>query len=723
MFVALLALLGIVVLTPADSARAAETQAVADDGADPLSLHIDRVTPTILTNDRDITLSGTITNPSDETWTSINIAPFRSSFPITDSTTLAAAAELPVKEYVGDRLVDVASLHKVDSLAPGETATFRTTIPRSRLGSTPGVYWVGVHALGQTETVPRDDFADGRARTFLPVASADPAPLRTSLVLSLRAPVRHESDGSIADEDDWVTSLREGGRLHGLLRAGRLAGDAPLTWLVDPAVPHAVSRLAAGNPPWSLDPVPEPPGASPPGDEEEDEEVADPTLPVLPAPASLEDQDGDAATAEVVGLAQAWLTDFREVMGGREVLALPYGDLDVSALSEADRLSETDRLSLDEAHARSAQVLEAFQITSSPAISSPDGALSQTAVETSPDSALVLLTERTLTLDGAQTPTTGRILDRRFAATSTGVTAGGPGPEPSGGAIAVRQRTASEAVLRSLSGDDSPLVVSPPADWDASAGAEPLLALLDTERFRLRGLARLVDASQETLPGDSLVLTQEHVDAQVPRAHLTAAQELVSAAGTLESILTRPARLDVQVRDAAWTSLGYSSRGRPRASVARTRRARAHIDDLLGQVTISGPASATLSGATGRIGTTVANDLPVAVTVSVLTQSPDALEVEVPNPVRLAPDSRRRLLLETTATREGIQVLTLRVSDADGKSLGSETSFPVRSSEIGRLLWFIMGGGALILFGTIGLRLYRRGLASRSKREEQQEEL
>src|SRR5690606_28310334 len=101
---------------------------------------------------------------------------------------------------------------------------------------------------------------------------------------------------------------------------------------------------------------------------------------------------------------------------------------------------------------------------------------------------------------------------------------------------------------------------------------------------------------------------------------------------------------------------------------------------------------------------------------------PDALSVEVPNPVRLAPESRRRLLLETTSTREGIQVLTLRVSDAEGEPLGSQTSFPVRASEIGRLLWFIMGGGALILFGAIGLRLYRRGLASRSQREEQQED-
>src|SRR5690606_25939222 len=100
-FVALRGLLGIMMLAPATPARSAETQAVRDDG-DPLSLHIDRLTPSIVTGDRDITLSGTVTNTSDETWSSINIAPFRSDFPITDSTTLAAAAELPVKEYVGD---------------------------------------------------------------------------------------------------------------------------------------------------------------------------------------------------------------------------------------------------------------------------------------------------------------------------------------------------------------------------------------------------------------------------------------------------------------------------------------------------------------------------------------------------------------------------------------------------------------------------------------------
>lgn len=709
MFVVLVAVLGIVVPAPAHAATAGET--------DPLQLQIEQLTPSIVTGERDIVLSGTVTNVSDETWTGINIAPFRGAYPITDSANLAAAAARPDDEYVGDRLVDVASIHKIESLAPGASSTFRTTIPRERLNSTAGVYWVGVHASGETETQPRDDYADGRARTFLPVASADPAPLRTSLVLSLRTPVRHTPQGRVAEPEQWAEMLREGGQLHGLLDAGEQAGDRPVTWLVDAAVPHAVSRLAVGNPGWSLAPVPSPPRAS---ESPEDASSPEPTIPVLPAPAAEdEEEDTEGAgdlTPELVELAQAWLTRFRTVLAEDQVLALPYGDLDVAALSE------TEPVSVAAAHARSAQVLTEFGITSSPAIGSPDGDLSQAAVQNSPTSALVLLTERTLSLGGSQTPTTGRLLERNFATLSAGVLDGGPGPEPAGGALAVRQRVASEAVLRGLTGDTSPLVVSPPAQWDAEAGAAELFSLLDSRRFRLRSLNSLVNASTQTLPGDSLDLTEEQLDAQVPTANIAAAQDLVDGAGILESILTRPAQLDVQVRDTAWTTLGLSRRESPRAALRDARRARAHIDALLASVTISGPASATLSGATGRIGTTVSNSLPVGVTVTVLVDSPETLEVEVPNPVRLAPDSRRRLLLETTSTREGIQMLNLRVSDAEGQSLGGETSFPVRSSEVGRLLWFIMGTGALILFGAIGLRFYRRGLASRGQQEEQQEE-
>ena len=78
-----------------------------------------------------------------------------------------------------------------------------------------GVYWFGVHALGNTDAA-RDGVADGRARTFLPLVPAAEArpPLPTALVLPLRRPVHHAPDGRplVADHADRlvVTSDKDG---------------------------------------------------------------------------------------------------------------------------------------------------------------------------------------------------------------------------------------------------------------------------------------------------------------------------------------------------------------------------------------------------------------------------------------------------------------------------------------------------------------------------------
>ena len=681
------------------------------DEADPLQVRIEQMSPTVVTSPREVVISGTVTNASEETWIGINVAPFRSTFPITDSSTLNAAADLPDDEFVGERLTAVETLHKIESLEPGESAPFTARIPQGSLSTAPGVYWVGVHARGETATQPRDVFTDGRARTFLPVAPEGVRPLPTAVVVPLRAPVRHTPDGRIDDTDTWATLLGPGGRLAGLLDVAGRSDGRELTWLIDPAVLHAVSRLAAGNPGFSLEAMPTPDGEGEEGEDEPDAEST-PTLPVLPslAPADDNDDDNDSAGTEdaaLATLASDWLARFRDLFAGADVLALPYGDLDVSALID------TAPASVAAAHERSAEVLGALGVQSRPALASHDGYLSRQAVENSPGSALVLLGERALSSDGAPVPTTGTILGRDFAATSAGVAQGGPGPEPAGTAVAVRQRAASEAVLRNLSGDDTPLVIAAPADWNAATGAQTLFELLDTRRFRVRSLETLVDGSQEVVSPGSIVYTAEQRREEIPVEHVEASTALVARALTFESVLTQPAGLDVQVRDVSWTDLSLATRRRPALALERIDATQEHLDDQLSSITISGPALATMSGDSGNIGATVINGLDVPVTVNVEVDSSADLEVRVPNPIKLAPESRRRLLLPTRTSREGVQTLTLRVADAEGIALGHSTKVPVRASEVGGLLWLIMGAGAIILFGAIAFRLFRRGLASR----------
>src|SRR5690606_31798483 len=102
-----------------------------------------------------------------------------------------------------------------------------------------------------------------------------------------------------------------GGRLYELLAAGEAAGNMPLTWLVDPAVPHAVRRLAAGNPGHSLAAV----------NTEDDDDL----VPATPTP--TQGEEGDEPTPDggstpapdpelqaVMTAAKQWLALFNDVL-------------------------------------------------------------------------------------------------------------------------------------------------------------------------------------------------------------------------------------------------------------------------------------------------------------------------------------------------------------------------------------------------------------------------
>ncbi len=296
--------------------RAAEEQ--------PLEVRIASITPSTLSDDdRPLTISGTVTNQSAEQWTAVNLYSFRSEAPIVDATSLAASAAIEADAYVGTRIITPGTEATVDVLDPGESADFSLTVPRSEIAVTePGVYWLGVHASGDS-SVPRDAFADGRARTFIPLVprerGADRTRVEAAIVVPVRETVWFQPAGRIGRLARWTRTLTDGGRLDSILDAGEVA-DVPITWLVDPAVPAAVARLAAGNPARSLAPDPD----APPPSEEEPAETpteTDEGLTAEPqpfgAPAELIPPAETEAEAELsedeqalAGLARAWLDRF-----------------------------------------------------------------------------------------------------------------------------------------------------------------------------------------------------------------------------------------------------------------------------------------------------------------------------------------------------------------------------------------------------------------------------
>ena len=107
---------------------------------------------------------------------------------------------------------------------------------------------------------PDDDISDGRDRTFLPYLPAGtPGEIKTALVLPIRHYLPYAENGSLEGLEHWARTLSLGGRLRDLVDFATSAGSTPVTWLVDPAVPDAVRRLARGNPPLFLGPSAEPP--------------------------------------------------------------------------------------------------------------------------------------------------------------------------------------------------------------------------------------------------------------------------------------------------------------------------------------------------------------------------------------------------------------------------------------------------------------------------------
>ena len=190
------------------------------------------------------------------TWTAINVHGFMGTTPITTSAELAAAAQVPVDADVGHRITVPGTFASISRLAPGESASFMVRLPQPTLPvSSPGVYWFGVHVLGD----------DGQGGPRVAVGPRPHVPalrpeLRgatgrqedAALVVPVRSGVVRGPDGTVVDPRLMGAEPPGGASCTTCVATGRAAGGRPLTWLVDPAVLDVVRRLAHGNPARTL---------------------------------------------------------------------------------------------------------------------------------------------------------------------------------------------------------------------------------------------------------------------------------------------------------------------------------------------------------------------------------------------------------------------------------------------------------------------------------------
>ena len=268
------------------------------------------------------------------------------------------------------------------------------------------------------------------------------------MILSVRGRVWYADDGTIGGIERWARRLEEGGSLDGVLDMADSAGDAPYSWLVDPAVLVALRRLAVGNPTRSIAPDPRPcPGRSrrPPRHRPRTTTTEPAPAPVetLTPPSTGEEPELSEDEALLATAAAAWLDRFKDLVGAQPVLTLPFGDLDVSAAVR------NDAIRYDQAVARSAEVMAALELPTQPAVAPGDDVLSPEAIaprRPTPSSS-------SATTPSPSRPTTPnsvvRLLGHKVVVTSTGAEAGGPGPDR-------RQRPARPAPAAAQRGGAAP---------------------------------------------------------------------------------------------------------------------------------------------------------------------------------------------------------------------------------------------------------------------------
>ncbi len=698
---------GATALVPAVAAPAEDPE--------PLLVHLDTISP-VLPRSGDVEITGTVTNTSDDTFTRVNLHAFSSQSPIPDSTALAASAAIDPTEFVGPRVTVPGTFTTVDELAPGESADFSDSVPVELLGipDEVGVYWIGIHALGDS-SVPRDGVADGRARTFIPAQPDGDRSQEASVILPVRYPVWYDAKGRIGGTERWARRLADGGSLDGALDMAESAGATPYSWLVDPAVLLAITRLSLGNPGRSLAPDPRVPGQEPttPQDQAEGEQTPTPATPeTLAPPASEPGPTPSDEEAALTTRATDWLVRFRRLVGTKPVLTLPFGDLDVSAAVRNDQERYTEAMD------RSAVVMTELGLPSRPTVAPASDVLSPEAIRATPTGTVILLGDNAFTIPPSTPHSVVRLLGHKVVVTSTGAESGGPGPTAAHDPLALRQRLLSEAALRLANGDTAPLVVTLPTVWRGDEAAS-FFEDLEQPWLDVVPVADVADRSARGLPESSLAYTDADLDAELSATNFARGRRAGDRASVLEDVLTLQTTIETQVGDEVLVTLSEQHRGRPRLAARVSERIEEQLNAELGKIKIEAPTAVTLSSDSGKLGATLVNglDQPVEVRVDALTDSD--LTVTGDGVRTLGPRARSVVRFEATTTRPGLHNVRLVVATVDGIPIGSADELPIRAARVSAIIWIVMAVGALVLVGMIGYRLpgqiraRRRELAAR----------
>lgn len=708
-----------------------------------LQLHIDEVTPTVVTDtsSRVVTVTGTVKNIGDRTVDNVSVRLQRGP-KVTTSDALRTSLTLDQSRFETVGRFETVST----SLDRGERAKFTLTMPLNsdsepslRITDT-GIYPLLVNVNGTPEYggAARLDVA----RFLLPVldvpgnAPSRAMPTAMTLLWPLADAPRMASGvaGSVNEparliDDDLAQSLASGGRLDGLLTSltnatsdsvdrGHVLREATCL-AVDPDLLLTVAAMTRGY--VVVDNVTDPNGPAHPG----------------------------TGTEAAIN----WLERLRALAATMCVTAVPFAQVDVGSVASIG----DPQLSAIALTSPSDVIDQLLAVTSLRGFIWPDaGILSPAAAELTQQNGPATALLARVAVDGPVSGNAVRLLGAEQQPTqldallfdpSIGAAFAAVGETPQTPSYTPQDATydltrdSRTARLQDAFGamtwpvvnpdrspTSAPLLIVPPQLW--TANTNELAALLDTAATLIRtGRAAArplpdVLARPNTAPRPTtLAAPQQAVTDGVPEAIRGTVADQVPRINSLTGALVddpsaqlTPASFTNPLREDLLRSMTLAHRrdatrsSAEQAAATRANQVAGSLDQLFGAVTVVSPGGVyTLASEQGPLPLVARNDLPIGVRVQLLVDAPAEVNIHGIGPTQLPPRGSRTLTVPTEIadSRKKI-VVQFSLATADGVEFGKPTSVTVRSNAYGTWLAILTAGAGALLLVLAGRRLWHR---------------
>lgn len=671
----------------------------APTGSSTVAVSLDTLTPSAPVKGDTLTVSGTLTNKSKDTVTEaqvdVRVGPRLFGRTSIDAATRRTGYLPGADPYpVGGKYTV-----KIAKLTPGISQDFTLSVPVSKLGlGDDGVYQLGVSLSGRTPRAQYDQVL-GIKRTFLPWQSEDSDtkprisyawPLIASAHLTAETGSDSDSQQTpVFADDDLASEIAPGGRLEQMVSLGR---QLPVTWVIDPDLLASVDAMTR------------------------DYRV----------------KSGETTVAGTnQSVAKQWLTSLEAAVAEGKVVALPFGDPDLTSIAQRGKNVSGTLSHLQNASEVAGSTVETIlHLKPSTDFAWPvDGAVDPSIVDvaTSAGAHNVIARSDSLQETGglAYTPSAARpigggtnavVSDARLSTAFQGdMTKAGDST------LAVQKFLALTLALAQQDTDKDRSVVVAPQRMPTVAQAQSMARafhVLDDDRWtQSQGLIQAAEAKP-----DAQATTEVPPASQYPKRLRSqelptqAFQDIKSTQASLNNfqvILTKPERVVTPFGNAINRSMSTSWRGRPLEAQQYRDSVRTYLQGLINEVQLISKSDVTLSGRSATIPVTVQNRLLQDVDHLVLRlKSENATRLKLNDggavaeqPIQIAGGHSQSVKFDAAANINGQVQMTAQLYTEDGTPYGSEMTFTVKVSELTPTVLLVIAGGLLLLV-LAGIRMY-----------------